>query len=212
VRVDAHCGARIYQPGAGLHPIESECGFPALLFGAQASEMLQVVEFFSDTGLRVALGNGLGLRFPLETRSDSRLPLDFAATSTAIPLADIHGQLLKRGMEKRLVLDDAIAASEAHRAAFWRLREERPKGQRLEGAQLKDDMSVPPERIAAFVMQGSALCHARLPGGRVKPDGHLCDGNIHINPSSPTGKVGFGSTRQNWLLPALPLTRAAFLL
>ena len=62
-----------------------------------------------------------------------------------------------------------------------------PEAQRLEGAQLKHDIAVPPGQIAAFVAQASALCEAALPGIRVNPFGHLGDGNIHFNLEQPVG-------------------------
>ena len=63
-----------------------------------------------------------------------------------------------------LVLDGAIASSESQRTAFWRLREEQPEGQRLEGPQLKHDIAVPSQsgrRYFSFcsgVPQCSSVC------------------------------------------------------
>ena len=91
------------------------------------------------------------------------------------------------GMECGAVVSGAIAMSEAQRTAFWRLREEQPEGQRLEGAQMKFDIAVPPGRIVEFIERGAGLCAQRVPGVRINPFGHLGDGNVHFNLSPPEG-------------------------
>jgi FAD/FMN-containing dehydrogenase len=58
---------------------------------------------------------------------------------------------LEWGLEQGLVADGALASSDTQRAHFWRLREEQPKGQRLEGEQLKHDICAPPGKIAQFL-------------------------------------------------------------
>lgn len=169
-------------------------------FGAllrrEVSDVLYAMEFFSETGLELALKHVPGLSFPLETRSETYLLLELAAVSPLIPLEAMLSAVLEKGMEEGLVLDGAIAASQGQRAAFWRLREEQPEGQRLEGAQLKHDIAVPPGSIADFVTQGVRLCEEMVPGVRVNPFGHLGDGNIHFNLSPPENKKDFGGQDQ----------------
>lgn len=159
---------------------------------AEAAEFLQAAEFFSDLGLSLALRHVAGLTWPLESRAGAYLLVELGAGSRRVDLEGILGDLLETGLEQGLVTDGAIAASEAQRTTFWRLREEQPEGQRLEGAQLKHDISVPPARIADFVSAGNALCDTLLPRVRINPFGHLGDGNIHYNLSPPSGSAGFG--------------------
>src|SRR5262245_58614917 len=94
-------------------------------------------------------------------------------------------------MEQGLVTNGALAMSDAQRAHFWRLREEQPEGQRLEGEQLKHDIAVPPGRIARFIEEGGRICANILPGMRINPFDHLADGNIHYNLSPPEGLRDF---------------------
>lgn len=159
---------------------------------AEAGEFLNGLEFFSDVGLRMAERHIHGIRYPLDTRGGCYLLAEVASGSDLVPLDDILGRVLEWGMEEGLVLDGSVAASDAQRAAFWRIREEQPEGQRLEGPQLKHDISVPPGRIADFIAEGSAICQALLPGTRINPFGHLGDGNIHYNLSPPAGASDFG--------------------
>ena len=167
----------------------------AVTFGtglsAEAGEFLQAMEFFSETGLDLALRHVAGLDWPLDSRAKAYLLLELGSGSPRVALDEIATALLEQGMEQGLILDGALAASGAQRAAFWRLREEQPEGQRREGPQLKHDISVPPARIAEFVDRGEALCNAALPGVRIIPFGHLGDGNIHYNLTPPEGRADF---------------------
>ncbi|RWA60538.1 FAD-binding oxidoreductase [Mesorhizobium sp.] len=167
----------------------------AVSFGAflrgEAGEFLTGLEFFCDLGLELALKHVPDLAYQLEARGDVYLLVELASGSARVPLDDILASALEWGMEQGLVLDGALATSGAHRAQFWRLREEQPEGQRLEGEQLKHDISVPPGAIARFIEAGARICQDILPGVRINPFGHLGDGNIHYNLSPPEGRADF---------------------
>lgn len=167
----------------------------AVSFGAflrgEAGEFLTGLEFFSDVGLQLALKHLPDLTYQLETRGAVYLLVELACGSTRVPLDEILASALEWGMEQGLVSDGALAATGAHRAQFWRLREEQPEGQRLEGEQLKHDISVPTGAIAHFIEAGANICDDILPGVRINPFGHLGDGNIHYNLSPPEGRADF---------------------
>ncbi|MDX8477436.1 FAD-binding oxidoreductase [Mesorhizobium sp. VK24D] len=167
----------------------------AVSFGAflrgEAGEFLAGLEFFSDVGLALALKHLPDLAYQLETRGDVYLLVELASGSTRVPLDEILASALEWGMEQGLVVDGALATSGAQRAQFWRLREEQPEGQRLEGEQLKHDIAVPPGAIARFIEAGAKICDDILPGVRINPFGHLGDGNIHYNLSPPEGRADF---------------------
>ena len=97
----------------------------AVAFGtrlrAEAGEFLTSLEFFSEIGVELAERHVPGLALPLESRGGAYLLVEAASGSARVPLDDIVGAVLEWGMEAGLVLDGAIAASEAQRAAFWRL-------------------------------------------------------------------------------------------
>ena len=104
--------------------------------------------------------------------------------------ADRFEATLAAAIERGLVRDAVIAASEAQRADFWRLRETIPEAQGREGASLKHDISVEPARLPAFVDAGRALLERLAPGARLVAYGHLGDGNLHYNLSEPAGGDG----------------------
>ncbi|MBO0344094.1 FAD-binding oxidoreductase [Roseibium sp. CAU 1637] len=157
-----------------------------------AGEFISGLEFFCDLGLDLALRHVDGMEFPLESRSPFYLLVELTTSSAMVPLDEILEGALTVGMENGQVTDGALAMSEAQRAAFWRLREEQPEGQRLEGAQLKHDISVPPGKLASFLSEGAEVCEGILPGVRINPFGHLGDGNVHYNLSPADGQTDFG--------------------
>jgi FAD/FMN-containing dehydrogenase len=95
--------------------------------------------------------------------------------------------VLEQALGDEIVIDAAIAESEAQRAAIWRLREEHSEAQKREGASVKNDVSVPVSKVPEFIRRATAACEALMPGIRAVPFGHLGDGNIHFNLEQPEG-------------------------
>jgi FAD/FMN-containing dehydrogenase len=92
---------------------------------------------------------------------------------------------LAAAMQAGEIADAAIAESEAQREMFWRLRETVPEAQRREGESIKHDISVTTSELPRFIVEGSALVTGIVPDCRMVPYGHLGDGNLHFNVSSP---------------------------
>ena len=80
-----------------------------------------------------------------------------------------------------MLADAMVAASEAQRDALWQLREDITEAQRLEGASIKHDVSVPVSSVAEFITRATAGLAAKFPDVRVVAFGHVGDGNIHYN-------------------------------
>jgi FAD/FMN-containing dehydrogenase len=97
-------------------------------------------------------------------------------------------------MDAGLVMDAALAGSQAERLAVWQLREESSDAQKREGATVKNDVSVPVSKTVEFIAQAREACERKFPGVRVIPFGHMGDGNIHFH-----------------LLPAVGANIAAFM-
>lgn len=95
--------------------------------------------------------------------------------------------LLEAAAEAGLVLDAAVAESDAQIDALWKLRESISEAQKGEGASVKHDVAVPVSRVPAFLEEATRKVEADWPGVRVVAFGHLGDGNIHFNLSVPEG-------------------------
>lgn len=161
------------------------------LLRASTGEFLTAVEFFNEPGLSLLVKHVPHISRPLETPGPVYLLVEIATSIPEIELPDILDRALSAAFETGDVLDGTIATSEAQRAALWRIREELPEGQRLEGRQIKHDVSVPVAQLAAFVAEASAGAERVLAGARVNPFGHLGDGNVHFNLSPPEGCADF---------------------
>ena len=64
------------------------------------------------------------------------------------------------------------------------------EAERLEGASLKHDISVPISRMQEFLARGDALLQALAPDATLLAFGHVGDGNLHYNVQFPTGLSG----------------------
>jgi FAD/FMN-containing dehydrogenase len=94
---------------------------------------------------------------------------------------------LESAHSRGVVLDGVLAQNERHRAAFWKLRETIPEAQRLDGASLKHDISVPIAVLPDFVERASAWFASNVPEGRLVCYGHVGDGNLHFNLNQAPG-------------------------
>lgn len=103
--------------------------------------------------------------------------------------AELDAQLedfLATALADNLLVDAALARSNAQRHDFWRVRHGISEAQKSAGASVKHDVSVPITRMAEFLERADALMHAAVPGVRPVAFGHLGDGNLHYNLSQPT--------------------------
>jgi FAD/FMN-containing dehydrogenase len=103
------------------------------------------------------------------------------------PLAVQMEAALAAAVEQHVTGDAAIAQSAAQAAELWALREHIPEAQRLEGANIKHDISLPVSRIPAFLADAQVALGSALRGVRYVVFGHLGDGNLHYNLSAPPG-------------------------
>src|SRR5690606_34995930 len=71
--------------------------------------------------------------------------------------------------------------------SLWRMRETIPEAQRIDGASIKHDVSVPISRLPEFVDRAGAWVRANVPEGRLVAYGHVGDGNLHFNLNQAPG-------------------------
>lgn len=95
--------------------------------------------------------------------------------------------LLAAALERGLVEDATIAASEAQAEAFWLLRESISAAERARGPAMQHDISVPIERMPDFVDTAKARIEEDWPGTEAIAYGHLGDGNVHLHVLAPPG-------------------------
>jgi FAD/FMN-containing dehydrogenase len=95
---------------------------------------------------------------------------------------------LVRAQEAGLLLDAAVASSEAQADAFWRIRESCSEAERAQGPALQFDVSVPVADMPAFMIEAARESVAAFAGTSASSFGHLGDGNIHFHVRAPMGQ------------------------
>jgi FAD/FMN-containing dehydrogenase len=178
-----------------------ETAFAAVQSPAAAVELLQLAqdhsghqvtgfELFPRICVDLVLRHIPGTRAPLKERHDWHVLIEMHGGQAGGGLREIMEAVLATGAERGLVIDATVAASEAQAAAIWKLRDSITEAQRLEGASIKCDISVPVSRIAEFIQRGTAAIEGMSPGVRMVAFGHIGDGNVHFNPLQPVGADG----------------------
>ncbi len=156
-------------------------------FQAHDAASISAFELMSGLGMSFVLKHIPGATMPLATPASFYVLVELASPRPGAGLRGMLEHILEQALEDEIILDAAIAESDAQRAAIWRLREEHSEAQKREGASVKNDVSVPVSKVPAFIRKASAACEALMQGVRVVPFGHMGDGNIHFNLEQPIG-------------------------
>ncbi len=150
-------------------------------------EMISACELLPRAGLDLVCRHVEGAREPFEPPAPWTLLLELDTAARAFDLPAALEASLGAMMEDGLVTAGALAASEAQRAAFWKLREGLPATLIAMPTCLKADTAVPVTAIPDFIVKAGAAVAAVEPGCTPMPFGHLGDGNIHFNLVVPEG-------------------------
>lgn len=157
---------------------------------AATGDCVSGCELMSARALRFACRHIDGCRPPLEGDWPWHLLIE---ASSSREHDDLDTRLLgafEGAIEAGLVADAAVASSLAQGEDFWRLREGCSDAQRLEGASIKHDVSVPVAAVPELIERGIAAVERALSGIRPCVFGHLGDGNLHFNLSQPRDMDG----------------------
>jgi len=166
-----------------------------LLSGAYAASEDNVTscELMGRQGIDLVLQHIPGTTDPLAEKHDWYVLMEWSSTrparegTNAGGLRDKMEAYLGEAMEKGLVLDAAIAQTEAQSKSLWALRENHSEASKKEGPSIKFDISVAVSKIPAFTTEGLAAMRKALPECRPLPFGHVGDGNLHFNCQAPAG-------------------------
>ena len=144
-----------------------------------------------------------GVSDPLERPCAWYVLCELTSSRAEDSLESLLEETLAGALGEGLVLDAVLARGERDRAALWKLRETIPEAQRLDGAGLKHDISVPVAALAQFVERGSQWVHANVADARLVAYGHVGDGNLHFNLNYVAG-----TDRDTFLAREEPIRRA----
>ena len=154
----------------------------------QSGDRVETFELISRLVIDLILKHIPATHDPLAERHDHYVLLELAtAAEDDDGLRDSFEAILATAMEDGLVLDAALAQSEQQRQAFWALRENGSESQKLEGASIKHDISVPVSAIPDFYEDAWNAVLEIEPKARLVAFGHAGDGNLHYNIAEPVG-------------------------
>jgi FAD/FMN-containing dehydrogenase len=148
-------------------------------------DAVSTFELIPRTALELVLEYIPNTANPLDRRHDWYVLLEIGMGRQAEAMREAIEAELAAAMEQGEITDAALAASEAQREMFWRLRETIPEAQRHIGASIKHDVSVTTSELPRFIVEASQLVRNISPQGRIVSYGHLGDGNLHFNISRP---------------------------
>jgi FAD/FMN-containing dehydrogenase len=143
-------------------------------------------ELMARRGIEAVIKHDASSRDPLSTPHPWYILLELSSQSRS-GLREVMEDVLAGGAERGLIEDATIAGSLEQAKAFWRMREMFGEVQRLIGASIKHDVSVPVAAVPAFIAEANAAVVRLIPGSRPLPFGHIGDGNIHYNVTQPEG-------------------------
>jgi D-lactate dehydrogenase (cytochrome) len=128
-----------------------------------------------------------GVTDPLQKPYDWYVLCELSSARGAEPLETVMEEALGSALEDGLVLDAALSRNERERAALWKIRESIPEAQRIDGANIKHDISVTITALPDFVERAAAWIQTNVPDGRLVCYGHVGDGNLHFNLNQTPG-------------------------
>jgi FAD/FMN-containing dehydrogenase len=166
-----------------LVAVESPAAAVALLSALRerCGERITGFELISRNCLDLVFRHIPGSRDPLGERHPWYVLAELSDSSAGPALAGLLEESLGAIAEQGGIADAVVASSQAQRLALWKLREDIPESQKIDGVSIKHDVSVPVSRVPQFIERANAALLERFPGIRIVAFGHAGDGNIHYN-------------------------------
>ncbi|MFZ5932235.1 MAG: FAD-binding oxidoreductase [Pseudomonadota bacterium] len=150
-------------------------------------DQLTGFELLPRIGMEFVLRHIPGMRDPFAKTHPWYVLIEISSGYEASATRAMLEAAIASASDAGLVVDAVLAENVSQAQALWALRENLSDVQKLEGASIKHDVSVPISAIAEFITRASAAVTKVLPGIRPVPFGHLGDGNVHFNLSQPLG-------------------------
>jgi len=151
------------------------------LLEERTGEAVESFELVPADALALVLRNIPGARAPLARACAWNVLIEAVGTTSGPAPGQAIETVLAEAIDNGIVIDAAIAASEAQADAMWALRESISEAEKIDGPSLKHDISVPVAAMPAFLLDERQRIEARFAGSRIIAFGHLGDGNIHFN-------------------------------
>lgn len=106
--------------------------------------------------------------------------IELNSTNPKLNLGEPLEALLQKTPFSYIVAENAQTSEK-----LWNLRDQISAAQKVKGASIKHDVSLPLNKLADFIEEGSRLVEEAVPGVIVCSFGHAGDGNVHFNITQP---------------------------
>ena len=155
---------------------------------SRTSQSLEGFEIIPETCLNSVLNHIPDTRSPLGGAHRWHVLIEIVRDQPdAQDPKSVAENLLGEALERHLIEDATLAASERQAEDFWKIRDSIAEAERANGPALQHDISVPVPGMARFINEASPVIEAKFPGTKVAAFGHMGDGNVHFHVKAPVG-------------------------
>ena len=152
-----------------------------------SGDRISSFELIPRIGIDLTTRHIPGVRDPLKQRYEWHVLCEMTSSRATENLNDLLTESLAVAFESNVVLDAVVAQSDRERESLWKVRETIPEAQRIDGASLKHDISLPITSLSKFVATAGDWVRDNVPDGQLVAYGHVGDGNLHFNLNQAAG-------------------------
>ena len=157
-----------------------------LLEHCRHGNSLTMFEVMPLIGLELVLKHIDGQRDPFDNPHPWYALIDWEVGDESMGM-HLSETTLSTALDQDLIQDAVIARSDSQASALLALRENMSAAQKFNGGSIKQDITVPIDRIPEFFKVADEAVEKIIPGCRPVGFGHFGDGNIHYNIAQPEG-------------------------
>ena len=152
------------------------------LFQASLGPQLSAFEAMNAGQLQMVLEFMSNPPSPLDPAHPWHILAEFSCASDEGGLRAGMEDVLQAAISSGMLIDAAVAGSEAQRTAMWNLRHNVTDAIKVAGRGIAHDIAVPVSQIPEFLRRITPILEQRFEGVQIIIVGHLGDGNLHFVP------------------------------
>ena len=157
------------------------------LFQKRATSLLTGFEMMTQESLELNEKHFPYMANPLKDKPPYTVLIELSDHESEQHVRQLLELILEEAFSSGLITDAVIASNLSQANSFWHMREHITLAQAEEGANLKNDITIPLSSLDSFIQETDHLMRSQYPGVRLINFGHLGDGNLHYNIAPPLG-------------------------
>ena len=157
------------------------------LFQKRATSLLTGFEMMTQESLELNEKHFPQMANPLKGKPPYTVLIELSDHESEEHVRQLLEVILEEAFKENIVTDAVVASNLSQANSFWQMREHITLAQAEEGANLKNDITIPLSSLEHFIQETDRLMRAQYLGVRIINFGHLGDGNLHYNIAPPLG-------------------------